>query len=126
MDENLPDDEIEIELAPIAVQLAYVQQLLGNKQEALASYTDLIKRNLPDEPSNAVAINNLIALKGSKDVSDGLKKLDRLIQKNSGDQSFHLVPGLELKLSPKQKEAIYINRMLLLLHSNKIDQVMIT
>jgi hypothetical protein len=27
LDENLPDDEIEIELAPIAVQLAYVQQV---------------------------------------------------------------------------------------------------
>ncbi|KAL4576897.1 hypothetical protein LXL04_012997 [Taraxacum kok-saghyz] len=122
MEDNFPDDEIEIELAPIAVQLAYVQQLLGNKQEAITSYTDLIKRNVPDELSNAVAINNIIALKGPKDISDGLRKLDRLIQKNSEDQSFQLVPGLELKLSPKQKEAIYINRMLLLLHSNKIDQ----
>lgn len=27
MEENLPDDEIDIELAPIAVQLAYVQQV---------------------------------------------------------------------------------------------------
>ena len=28
MEDNLPDDEIEIELAPIAVQLAYVQQVI--------------------------------------------------------------------------------------------------
>ncbi|KAJ9540422.1 hypothetical protein OSB04_026928 [Centaurea solstitialis] len=122
MDENLADDEIEIELAPIAVQLAYVQQLFGNKQEAMGSYADLIKRKLADEPSNAVAINNLIALRGPKDISDGLRKLDSLIEKSNGDQSFQLVPVLELKLSQKQKEAIYINRMLLLLHSNKIDQ----
>nr|GEY59304.1 signal recognition particle subunit SRP72 [Tanacetum cinerariifolium] len=122
MDENCTDEEIEKELAPVAVQLAYVQQLLGNKPVAMSSYTDLIKRNLRDESSNAVAINNLIALKGPKDASDGLKKLDRIIQKNNGDQSFGLVPGLELKLSPKQKESIFINRMLLLLHSNKIDQ----
>lgn len=27
LEDNLPDDEIEIELAPIAVQLAYVQQV---------------------------------------------------------------------------------------------------
>lgn len=98
---------------------------MGNKQEAIASYSDLIRRNLPDESSNAVAINNLIALKGPKDVSDGLRKLDRLIERNIADQSFQLVPGLELKLSPKQKESIFINRMLLLLHSNKIDQVII-
>nr|XP_043638845.1 signal recognition particle subunit SRP72-like [Erigeron canadensis] len=122
MDENLSDDRIELELAPVVVQLAYVQQLLGKKQEAIASYADFIKRNLTDKSSNAVAINNLIALKGPKDISDGLKKLDRLIEKNSVDRSFKLVPGLELKLVPKQKESIYINRMLLLLHSNKISE----
>lgn len=27
MDENLADDEVEIELAPISVQLAYVRQV---------------------------------------------------------------------------------------------------
>ena len=99
--------------------------MLGNKPEAMSSYTDLIKQNLPDESSNAVAINNLIALNGPKDASDGIKKLDRIIQNINGDQSFGIVPGLELKLSPKQKESIFINRMLLLLHSNKIDQVII-
>lgn len=29
MDENLLDDDIEIELAPLAVQLGYVQQVLS-------------------------------------------------------------------------------------------------
>lgn len=122
MDENLADDEIELELAPIAVQLAYVHQLLGNTKEAVQSYIDTIKRNLADEPSLAVATNNLIALKGPKDISDSLRKLDRLIEKGSGNRSFQLAHGLDLKLSPKQKEAIYTNRMLLLLHSNKMDQ----
>ncbi|KAK3014302.1 hypothetical protein RJ639_008873 [Escallonia herrerae] len=122
MEDNLADDEIDIELAPIAVQLAYVQQLLGHTQEALKSYVDFIKRNLPDESSVAVAMNNLIALKGPKDISDGLRKLDRLIEKGYEQQSFQLARGLELKLSSKQREAIYINRVLLLLHSNKMDQ----
>ncbi|KAL8090280.1 hypothetical protein AgCh_039665 [Apium graveolens] len=122
MDESLADDEIEIELAPIAVQLAYVQQLMGNTKEAVQSYTGLIKRNLADEATLAVATNNLIALKGPKDISDSLKKLDKLIEKSGGPGSFQFARGLDLKLSPKQKEAIYINRMLLLLHSNKLDQ----
>lgn len=122
MDESLADDGIEIELAPIAVQLAYVQQLMGNTKEAVQSYTGIIKRNLADEPTLAVATNNLIALKGPKDISDSLKKLDKLIEKSGGPGSFQLARGLDLKLSPKQKEAIYINRMLLLLHSNKLDQ----
>ncbi|OVA03770.1 Signal recognition particle [Macleaya cordata] len=51
MDDNWADDEIEIELAPIAVQLAYLDTRRSN--------------------------SNL----RSKDVSDGLRKLDKLIEK---------------------------------------------
>ncbi|XP_057509788.1 uncharacterized protein LOC130792301 [Actinidia eriantha] len=122
MDENLADDDIETELAPITVQLAHVQQLLGHTQEAIEAYTDIIKRNLADESSLSVAINNIVSLKGPKDVSDSLRKLDRLIEKGSGPLSFQLARGLDSKLSSKQREAIYGNRVLLLLHSNKMDQ----
>nr|GME04062.1 signal recognition particle subunit SRP72-like [Ipomoea batatas] len=122
MEENLADEDIEMELAPIAVQLAFVQQILGNREEALESYIGLIKRNLADDSSLAVAINNLIALKGPKDVSDSLRKIDKLIEKNDGPLRFQLARGLDLKLSPKQREAIYTNWVLLLLHSNKMDQ----
>ncbi|KAF3954556.1 hypothetical protein CMV_020112 [Castanea mollissima] len=69
----------------------------------------------------AVAVNNLIALKGPKDVSDGLQKLDRLKEKDS--QNFQLAHGLNFQLSPKQREAVYANRVLLLLHANRLDQV---
>ncbi|KAJ7957619.1 Signal recognition particle subunit SRP72 [Quillaja saponaria] len=120
MEDNLPDDDIEIELAPIAVQLAYVQQLLGRKQEAVEAYSDIIKRDLADESSIAVAVNNLIASKGPKDVSDSLKKFDRLKDKDT--QNFQLARGLDAKLSLKQKEALYANRVLLLLHANRMDQ----
>ncbi|ESQ28523.1 hypothetical protein EUTSA_v10018246mg [Eutrema salsugineum] len=119
-DDGFADEDIENELAPISVQLAYVQQLIGKNQESTSSYVDFIKRNLDDEPSLAVAVNNLIALKGSKDVSDGLRKLDRLKEKDS--QIFQLSQALDAKLSQKHKEAIYTNRVLLLLHANKIDQ----
>ncbi|KNA10742.1 hypothetical protein SOVF_141750 [Spinacia oleracea] len=86
MEDNWADDDIENELAPIAVQLAYVQQKLGNTQEAVQAYLDMIKQNLDDEPSLAIATNNLISLR------------------------------------VKQKEAVYVNRALLLVHANKIDQ----
>ncbi|KAL6539014.1 hypothetical protein OROMI_025340 [Orobanche minor] len=122
MEENLADVKIENELAPIAIQLAYVQQVLGNTEEAFESYSSIIKNNLADESSVAVAINNMIALKGPKDVSDGLRKLDKLVEKGEGPLAFHLAHGLDLKLSQKQREAIYVNRLLLLLHSNKLDQ----
>uniref|UniRef100_A0A2N9FTF9 Signal recognition particle subunit SRP72 n=1 Tax=Fagus sylvatica TaxID=28930 RepID=A0A2N9FTF9_FAGSY len=129
-EENWPDDDIEIELAPLAVQLAYLQQkvmqinfihqLLGHSQEAIEAYTDIINRDLADELSLAVTVNNLIALKGPKDVSDSLRKLDRLKEKDS--QKFQLAHGIDLKISPKQREAVYANRVLLLLHANRLDQ----
>ncbi|KFK41175.1 hypothetical protein AALP_AA2G095200 [Arabis alpina] len=116
----LEEDEIEIELAPISVQLAYVQQVLGQLQESTSFYVDFIERKVDDESSLAVAVNNLIALKGSRNVSDGLKKLDKLKEKDS--QNFQLTQALDMKLSQKNKEAIYANRLLLLLHGNKMDQ----
>uniref|UniRef100_M4CIP5 Signal recognition particle subunit SRP72 n=1 Tax=Brassica campestris TaxID=3711 RepID=M4CIP5_BRACM len=119
-DDGFADEDIENELGPISVQLAYVQQVLGQTQESTSSYVDIIKRNTVDESSLAVAVNNLIALKGSKDVSDGLRKLDRL--KDQDSQIFKLSQALDAKLSQKHKEAIYANRVLLLLHANKIDQ----
>ncbi|KAI3981806.1 hypothetical protein MKX01_027791 [Papaver californicum] len=122
MEDNWADDEIEMELAPIAVQLAYVWQLLGHPKEALETYVDIITRNLSNDSSLAVAINNLIALKGPKDASDGLRKLDKLIEKGNAAHSFQLARGLDLKLSSKQKEAIYTNRVFLLLHASRVDQ----
>lgn len=97
-------------------------QLLGHKQEAIGAYTDIINRNLADESSLAVAVNNLITLKGSKDISDSLRKLDRLKEKDS--QNFRFTHVLDLKLSPKHRESIYANRILLLLHANKMDEVL--
>ncbi|KAI6686657.1 hypothetical protein NL676_032570 [Syzygium grande] len=120
LEENLDADEVEIELAPIAVQLAYVQQIFGRRQEAIEAYTGIVNRNLSDESSLAVAVNNLIALKGPKDVSDSLRKVDRLKEKDA--QNFRLSHTVELKLLRKQREAIYTNRVLLLLHANKMDQ----
>ncbi|KAL9233320.1 hypothetical protein vseg_008338 [Gypsophila vaccaria] len=121
MDENWADDDIEQELAPVAVQLAYVQQLLGDTQAAMGAYLDLVKRNFADISTLAVATNNLIALRGPKDVSDSLKKIDRLLEKGDGAR-VQLSSELEWKLSVKQKEAVYVNRALLLLHANRIDQ----
>ncbi|WZZ68229.1 hypothetical protein YC2023_079599 [Brassica napus] len=105
---------------PVVCNEILSYQVLGQTQESTSSYVDIIKRNLADESSLAVAVNNLIALKGSKDVSDGLRKLDRLKEKDS--QNFQLSQTLDAKLSQKHKEAIYANRVLLLLHANKIDQ----
>lgn len=122
MDEDYADEEIEAELAPISVQLAYIQQLLGKKQEAIEAYIGIISRNLADASSLAIATNNLIALRGTKDASDSLRKLDKLVEKDDGSKLFKLASGLDFKLSHRQKESLYSNRLLLLLQTNKMDQ----
>lgn len=83
----------------------------------------IINRNLADASSLAIATSNLVSLRGGKDVSDSLRKLDRLIEKVGSAQPFQLANGLDFKLSTRQKEAIYSNYVLLLLQANKIDQV---
>uniref|UniRef100_A0A6V7QZ83 Signal recognition particle subunit SRP72 n=1 Tax=Ananas comosus var. bracteatus TaxID=296719 RepID=A0A6V7QZ83_ANACO len=98
MEEDYADEEIETELAPINVQLAYVRQLLGHTK------------------------NQLKLMLSTKDVSDSLRKLDRLIEKSAGSKQFQLAHGLDFKLSLRQKEALYSNRVLLLLQANRIDQ----
>ncbi|CAI0425734.1 unnamed protein product [Linum tenue] len=120
LDANWAEEDIEIELAPIAVQLAYVQQLLGRSDEAIEAYTEMISPNLADDLSSlAVAVNNLVAQRGPKEVSDSLKKLELL--KEQGGVDYRLARALD-KLSPTQRETIYANRVLLLLHANKMDQ----
>eukprot|EP00249_Psilotum_nudum_P010597 c22638_g1_i1 orf=54-2165(+) len=122
IEDEYTDDEVENELAPISVQLAYVRQMQGRIVEAMESYNNLLKLKLADAPSTAVASNNLVALRNAKDMFDSLKKIDKLIEKKDSDQGLKFVNGLEHKLSLRQKEAIGFNRCLLLLHSNKLDQ----
>ncbi|KAK9668858.1 hypothetical protein RND81_13G091900 [Saponaria officinalis] len=102
MDENGDEDEIEQELALLAVQLAYVQQLHGDTQAAMVAYLDMVKRNFADISTLVVATNNLIALRGPKDMSNNLKKIDRLLEKRVGVR-FQLTSELERKFSVKQK-----------------------
>ena len=114
IEEEYTEEKIETELALISVHPAYVQQALGNSGDAMTAYNNILNQKLVDAPSIAVATNNLIALKGAKDVFDGLKKFDKLIDKSGAGQGLQLADSLEYKLSARQKEAIYCNRLLLL------------
>lgn len=122
MVEDYGEADIEYELAPVSAQLAYVQQLQGQSQEAMQTYVNMINGQSADLSSLAVATTNLISIKGTKDTADSLKKLDRLIGTTTAPNQLHLVENLDYKLSPWQKEALYSARVLLLLHANKTEQ----
>lgn len=89
----------------------------------MGTYVNMTKEKSADPSSRAVATTNLISLKGTKDAADNLRKLDRFIEKFTAPNQLQLVEGLDFKLSPRQKEALYSSRVLLLLHANKTEQV---
>lgn len=89
----------------------------------MGTYVNMTKEKSADPSSRAVATTNLISLKGKKDAADSLRKLDRFFEKSTAPNQLQLVEGLDFKLSPRQKEALYSARVLLLLHANKTEQV---
>lgn len=96
----------------------------GRVEEATESYNAILKRKPADAPSLSVATNNLVALKGVRDLFDGLKKTEKFLEKKGAGQKIQFAENLEHRLSARQKECMSFNRCLLLLHSNKLDQVL--
>lgn len=101
-------------------------QVSGRRVEAQEGYHTFLKRKPLDLPSLAVAVNNLTALRNTKDVADSLRRLDRLMDLTKGGASGAVfLEGLQLKLSPLQKAVLLHNRFLLLLLAGKLDEVRI-
>lgn len=84
-EEDLPEEEVDAELAPLTTQLAYVASQLGRSAEASTSYQDLINKSKADENVLAVAQNNLVALQSASHAQqkrfagEAVKKLEALI-----------------------------------------------
>ncbi len=126
-------------LRAVAVQLAYVACLQGRKKEAVEAYTRILKLKPTDAVSAAVAANNLVAERGAHELFDGLKRLDKMLERGGAGSrcvrvlqqrtravadaarpcSTRFVDALETRLSKEQREALSFNRATLLLHSNK-------
>ncbi|EME26097.1 Signal recognition particle subunit SRP72 [Galdieria sulphuraria] len=103
-------EEIEEELLPLKTQLAFVYQLSGREAKAEELLHDIVTKKGNDWNSYSVAVCNLVALRGYREVHDSLKRLKSIITKKSF-----------VKLTHKQQVAILLNRILLLLHLRKFD-----
>jgi len=110
-EDGFDEEEIANELAPILTQLGFVLQRLQQPEDAMDKYQSVLKGKPADVQVAAVAMNNVVSLKGDKDLFDSFKKT-----KSAQTES------TEAKLTMKQKKAIAFNRALLLLHMNKPDQ----
>ena len=117
--------------------------LQGREKEAVETYSHLLKLKPTDAVSAAVAANNLVAARGAHELFDGLKRLDKMLERGGAGtrcvpfascrsnarpvltlcaqpRSIQFTSALEQRLSDEQKQVICFNRATLLLHSNKV------
>ncbi|KAG5513097.1 hypothetical protein RHGRI_038484 [Rhododendron griersonianum] len=63
-------------------------KLLGVSQQASKAFIDIMKENLAEEKAFVVTTQFCISGESPEDISNSLRKLDGLIEKGSGPQSF--------------------------------------
>eukprot|EP00240_Pyramimonas_obovata_P002001 CAMPEP_0118923780 /NCGR_PEP_ID=MMETSP1169-20130426/2185_1 /TAXON_ID=36882 /ORGANISM="Pyramimonas obovata, Strain CCMP722" /LENGTH=531 /DNA_ID=CAMNT_0006864821 /DNA_START=67 /DNA_END=1659 /DNA_ORIENTATION=+ len=119
-EDELTEEEVADELLPVTVQLGYVAAAAGRTQEALDLFTTALKVDSTDAASKAVATNNLVAARGPRELFDAMKRLDRVLASPSPSCT-QLSPQLEGRLSGAQQEALLFTRLLVLMHSNKLE-----
>lgn len=105
------DDELEAEQAAIKTQRAFVSQRAGEDAAAAEAYTAVLRVKGHESIDNtvaAVAANNLVALRGDRDLFDSAKRLRAA-----------LADAVAAKLSSAQKHAAMHNQALLAWHMSK-------
>jgi signal recognition particle subunit SRP72 len=73
--DELEQDDIDYDMAIINVQIGFVLQMMGKKEEAKEFYTNLISSKIQDLSSRSIARNNLLVLRENKDLFDSLKQM---------------------------------------------------
>ncbi|CAL5219381.1 g1203 [Coccomyxa viridis] len=127
LDEDLTDEQIEDELAPVTVQLAYASSQLGNPAETLSTYEGMLSGGTEDEAVKAVATNNWVANSIASDAEGVTKKSAIELLKrfeasfDRGNQGSRLKDSLTRRLSEQQQAALYSNYSLLLLAAGRLD-----
>lgn len=121
-EDDLPEEEVEAELAPLTSQLAHVASMLGRSDEATSSYQDLLTKHQAEENILAVVQNNLLAIQSGAQshqkrfAAEALKKFEGFMDHETAGQ---LLPAVESRLSRQQQQALHLNHALLLLLSGK-------
>ncbi|XP_062518352.1 signal recognition particle subunit SRP72-like [Corticium candelabrum] len=111
-DPDVVEEDIEEELAVIRVQRGYALQLQGKLDAATKLYAHVLKSKPDDISVAAVASNNSISINKDHDIFDSTKKVKALSSDN-----------LQPKLTHLQKRCMLLNRCLLLLYTNQVDQL---
>ncbi|KAK9797740.1 hypothetical protein WJX73_003973 [Symbiochloris irregularis] len=125
LDEELEGEELEIELAPVTLQLALVAARLGRHSEAASAHQAISRLKL-DPESSTVLQNNQITdsmLTNSdsvtkKSFTDALRKLEPLVK---DAPRLQLVSALQSRLAEGQQRALLVNYALLTLLAGRAE-----
>jgi len=110
--ENLPEEEVEVELGVLTAQAAFVDQQLGDKEAAAAAYATLASFKAELEVAvAAVVANNTVALRGEANLFDSWKKAKA-----------NLAEPIVKKLTPHQRQAFLANAALLSVAMSRPEQ----
>ncbi|XP_072553821.1 signal recognition particle subunit SRP72 [Paramormyrops kingsleyae] len=110
-DSDMTEEDIDLELAVIHSQMAYIMQLEGRIEDALQLYNQVIKLKPSDVGLLAVTANNIITINKDQNVFDSKKKV-----------KLTNAEGVEHKLAKTQLQAIEFNKALLAMYTNQADQ----
>ncbi|CAM9369433.1 unnamed protein product [Lampetra fluviatilis] len=110
-DPDITEDDIQMELATIHCQEAFIHQKLGRHEEALHLYSQVVKSRPSDIGLLAVAANNIVTINKDQNVFDSKKKI-----------KLTLAEGVENKLTKLQLQALSFNRALLCMHTSQVEQ----
>ncbi|XP_044271947.1 signal recognition particle subunit SRP72 [Tribolium madens] len=110
-EEEASEEEIDVDLALIKIQLAFVYQKQGRIKEAHQLYTANLKIKLDDVALMAVASNNVVCINKDQNLFDSKKKM-----------KVALNDTLTYKLPSKQRKYIALNNAILNYFIHQVDQ----
>lgn len=135
-DDDLEEDEVALELAPIDAQLAYVVAAKnsngsgGYDEEAVQMLQNLLALDLDDDATKAIATINLYAALLStsstnnnnttrKVAGEALKKLEQFMERSSG--MLIIAKKLDARLGPQQSQALLTSFIACAILAHKLD-----
>ncbi|RZC41332.1 signal recognition particle subunit SRP72 [Asbolus verrucosus] len=110
-EEEASEEEIDVDLALIRIQLAFVYQKQGRVKEAHQLYTANLKIKLDDAALMAVASNNVVCINKDQNLFDSKKKM-----------KLALNDTLVYKLPSKQRKYIALNNAILNYYIHQTEQ----
>ena len=122
-EEEMEEDEVEAELAPIAGQLAYLSARQGKLEEATKSLRDII--DSADQTVGAVAAIDLVSLLlrqrpgDRKAAAEGIKILEPFVERSGG--YLRVKSGLEGRLGIGHSEALLSSYASAAIGAGKLD-----